>query len=226
MMKVFPSQVNWNGLFFWILQTVYLWYLASPWSVWRLPGLSGTVCSSCIPVLSYTLHQLPSSALAYAGLQWIFFMLQFYIPACLSSSFPISLFCFQPPHKDIVNDILHPLPNETNFQQLFCTSNPRTFFYFLEPSAINLRQILSFFTHSFQSAFFLKSCKHPFELLYPKMTLLDKPRRKTKISFLITSILLKLLKNNSSEGKAPKIILWGHHYPDCKIRQRSYIIKA
>lgn len=29
MMKVFPSQLNWNGLFLWIFQKVYLWYLAS-----------------------------------------------------------------------------------------------------------------------------------------------------------------------------------------------------
>lgn len=64
-----------------------------------------------------------------------------------------------------------------------CSAHQILGLYFLEPSAINLRQILSFFTHSFQSAFF-KSCKHPFEPLYPKMTLLDKPRRKKKTHFL------------------------------------------
>ena len=38
----------------------------------------------------------------------------------------------------------------------------------------------------------------------------------------IKPILLKLFQNIAERGALPKLILWGHHHPDTKTRQRSH----
>lgn len=76
------------------------------------------------------------------------------IPVWASPAFPISPFLLPAtPKRDISNNIPHSLLNVTNFQQLFCTSDPRFSFSFSRTSS-NQPETDSFLTPLFKPLHF------------------------------------------------------------------------
>ena len=90
-----------------------------------------------------------------------------WIPPWASPAFPISPFLLPAtPKKDTSNNTPHSLLNVTNFQQLFCTSDPRSSLSFSRTSS-NQPETDSFLTPLFSSLHFSHT-NSLWNLLIPK----------------------------------------------------------
>lgn len=137
----------------------------SPCSVWRFPWLSGTMCFSCIPVLSYTLHLLPSSALSYELNEKFLSYTSIFLPKFFIShkAFPASSHFTK--ILSVIDSTLSLM--RPTFKNCSACQVPGLPFIFLEPPAISLRQALSSF-YSFFSICFISIIQTPLNFFIPK----------------------------------------------------------